>query len=122
MSPNPSIVACVHDDNHMTADETAFFLVMQRCFDKFVQRNRKRHGVWRMSGLNGQTHEIYAKAERAYVEVHSHRDYPDRDHFEDLVNYAIFAQILMDEAEKEAGAVKPYDEIFRKVMYGTWPR
>lgn len=117
----PTIVLSNSIDGNLTADEGAFFAVMQRCFDKFVERNRKRHGVWRNSGLKGQTHEIYSKGERAYVQVHNHQVYPDRDHFEDAVNYAIFAQILMDEAEAAAEQMEPYGEIFQTAMYGTWP-
>lgn len=102
-----------------------FFLVMQKCFNKFVERNRERHGVWRRSGMRGMTHEVLAKAERAYMDVFVAREVPDEDHFEDVVNYAIFALILLNDWERASSSEEGrglYQDRIKKFMHGEWPR
>jgi hypothetical protein len=96
---------------------------MQRCFDLFVERNRERHSVWRRSGLRGQTFEVFAKAERAYTQVFTAQEVPNRDHYRDMINYSIFALILMDEDESRKRD-RSFDdrERFKKLMHGEWPR
>lgn len=112
----PTIALLNTTDGNMTEDEAAFFLVLQRCFDKFVERNRERHGVWRRSGLRGMGHEIFAKAERAYIQTNVVGEVPDRDHYEDIINYAVFALIMMDQTDR---LPKPYHQ---PLLYGEWPR
>lgn len=110
-------------DETPTKDELEFYLVMQKCFDKFVERNRKRHGVWRLSGMRGQVWNVFSKAERAYVDTFVAGEAPDIDHFEDVVNYAIFALILLKDREARVNPnAAPTVEEFKSFMNGTWPR
>lgn len=72
----------------------------------YVERNRRRRGVWRRSGLKGQVFHIFAKAERLF-ELIMHNSEFDPEEIIDLINYAAFADRL------SAGEVGD--------MKGTWP-
>lgn len=135
MGTFPTIEILDDDESQPTNDELAFFEVLKVCYDKFVARNRQRHGIWRRSGIRGMTHEVFAKAERAYVQVHVENEIPDPDHYQDVVNYAIFTLILLQQhqfnidelMEGKVGIVdrKTLDEIEKinqRFLYGEWPR
>lgn len=121
----PTLQLSNTENDNLTRDEQEFYIVLQKLWDKFVQRNRLRHGVWRRSGLRGQTHEIFAKAERAYVQTHVAEEIPDRDHFEDIVIYAIFALILMNESENKvpslASDLMTREDRKTMLLFGQWP-
>jgi hypothetical protein len=119
--PSICIVFGGNDAEQPTKDEQEFFLVMQACFDKFIQRNRKRQGVWRRSGLKGQTKEIFAKAERMFYEVIKYDTVPDGDDFEDIVNYTIFALILMRDFKTNGGEEAVTAGPRRFLLNGKWP-
>lgn len=118
VNPGPTIclVQSTDDSQKATVEEQQFFMVMRECYDKFIERNRERHGVWKRSGLRGQTHEIFAKAERAYMDVFIAQTFPDRDHYRDLVNYSLFAMMLLDAYE---GLPVPK---LNNLLHGEWPR
>lgn len=135
MKQLPTITLTTFEGEDPTNDEIAVFEELQKCFDKFVRRNRGRHGVWRRSGIRGQTHELYAKSERAYIQTHTEREIPDPDHYQDLVNYAIFALVLLRQHQMNVDIVAgegvtvidgPKLEEIRKInerfLYGEWPR
>jgi hypothetical protein len=119
VNQRPTIVLMVQD-LQPTKDEEEFFTIFQKVFDKFVEKNRKRHGIWRRSGVAGQVHEIFQKAERAYMEAYVSREVPDPDHFQDVIVYSIFCLILMEKWEHPEGEA-PAD-LYNRVMYGEWPR
>jgi hypothetical protein len=99
--------------------------VFLSCIHKYRTRNEERNGVWKRSGLKGQTEEVYAKAERAFVEVFQLNRVPNRDHYVDCINYAAFALVLM--AKFHVEGIGSHDSVRqtwlreRKLLNGDWP-
>jgi hypothetical protein len=71
------------------------------------ERESERRGVWRRSGLKGQTFHVFAKAERAFLQVMA-GELPNRDHYLDLINYAAFAVVLLDAGQPAIDGVWPW--------------
>lgn len=87
-------------------DNMQQFRPMVNAMFLYVEKNRRRRGVWRRSGLKGQVFHIFAKAERLF-EIIMHDGEHDPEEIIDLINYAAFADRL------STGEVKD--------MKGTWP-
>lgn len=92
---------------------------------KYLERNSERKSVWRRSGLRGQTQNVFAKGERAFMQV-MEGDVPNVDNFIDAIVYSTFALILMeDHSERLAsgyGTVEETQEILlRGLLNGYWP-
>lgn len=70
----------------------------------YTDRQEARQEVWRRSGVKGQVFHLHAKAERAFSATIQGRR-PDPDDLRDMINYAAFALILLEESD----------------MNGSWP-
>jgi hypothetical protein len=90
--------------------------VFRACVSLYRERNAERGEVWRRSGVRGQVFHVYAKAERAFMQV-MRGELPNPDHFVDLINYAAFTLILLmeheDRGEDELGQAP--------ALNGEWP-
>ncbi len=67
--------------------------VVMTALARMQERNSKRKGVWKRSGLKGQVFHLFAKAERVFTRV-QRNEMPDDDDLIDAINYAIFAEVL----------------------------
>jgi hypothetical protein len=57
----------------------------------YIDRNKKREGVWARSGARGCAFHVFAKAERLWAQVmrsQTDRDPIDRQEILDLINYS----------------------------------
>lgn len=88
--------------------------VLLDAFDKYLERNRERSGLWRRSGLRGQTQNVFAKGERAFEQV-MRGTIPNEDNYIDAIVYSAFALILMKEAEAEG-----HKDVLG-LLNGRWP-
>jgi hypothetical protein len=89
--------------------------VLVQAFATYTVRDRERRGVWRRSGIKGQVFHLFAKAERAFMEVMQGRA-PNNDHFIDAINYAVFAARLIDDFDLTHARVPADAE-----LNGEWP-
>jgi hypothetical protein len=90
--------------------------IFRACVSLYRERTTERGDVWRRSGVRGQTFHVYAKAERAFMQV-MRGELPNPDHFVDLINYATFALILITEFEDRGE-----DELGQApALNGEWP-
>ena len=78
----------------------------------------ERKGVWKRSGLKGQCFHLFAKGERAFTQV-MRGEVPNRDNFLDAINYAIFAELIRQNADvpEEFGS----EPDTARVLNGDWP-
>lgn len=89
--------------------------VLLTAYEKYRERNAKRKGVWMRSGVKGQVHNVFSKAERAFIDVEA-GELPDPDHLEDLIIYSAFALILGD--HKTCSAIADWSD--EKRLKGEW--
>jgi hypothetical protein len=86
-----------------------FSKIMLEALSLYLGRNPRRLGVWRRSGLRGQTQNLFAKAERAFVQAMS-EEIPDEDHYFDAIVYSVFALLLLRNHQTR-----------NELLNGTWP-
>lgn len=92
---------------HGDEDVMLQFRPMVNAMFLYVERNRRRRGVWRRSGLKGQVFHIFAKAERLFEQI-MHDGEHDPEEIIDLINYAAFADRLSTGTVQDAKGTWPW--------------
>jgi hypothetical protein len=105
-------ILCPEPESDFRDELVSYCRVLLKSFSIYLDRNKDRKGVWRNSGLRGQTLNVFAKAERAFGQVMG-GTIPDEDHFIDCINYSVFALILLDDLSKGTS--------FKAILDGRWP-
>jgi hypothetical protein len=96
----------------------AYAAALEEAANLYIERGIERSEVWRRSGVRGQTSHIMAKAERAFSQA-MRGEIPNRDNYVDLINYAAFALVLIDEAG--VGVDPEVVDVTASVLNGDWP-
>lgn len=108
-------------------DMLKYLEVLTKALKKYQERDAERKGVWRRGGVKGQVHDAYAKSERLFFQALHHNRVPIEDDLIDIINYATFALMLMQESEEERPepgySREGFDdeEINRRTLNGAWP-
>lgn len=105
-------------------DMVKFIDQLSRAVSKYQERDAERKGVWRRGGVKGQVRDSYAKAERLFFEAHHHNELPSEDDLLDIINYSVFALILLREGFDKANGSENDERNNRvkmRTMNGEWP-